>query len=137
MPKPLRGLALLDATLHFIEEHPEAYDQSVWGELPSDYCASASVPDAEDPMPCGTTACLAGWAAYLGGARITWDPDDGTMYANKNYVRATAADFLGIPFRKAIWRDGPYTTDRPGLFAADNSLTDLHALRDAIAEGTY
>lgn len=52
--KPPLNFRLLRRIIRKLETTPEAYKQNIWGE---------SSPTA----PCGTAACLAGWAAHLDG----------------------------------------------------------------------
>jgi hypothetical protein len=48
------NIELLKKVRDKIATTPEAYDQSIWGRSAKD-------------APCGTAACIAGWAAHLSG----------------------------------------------------------------------
>lgn len=54
MSEPRLNIELLKKVRDKIATTPEAYDQAIWGR------------SAED-APCGTAACIAGWAAHLSG----------------------------------------------------------------------
>lgn len=55
MPKSKINVALLAKVRDHILEEPRRYRQSTWGRRNA-------------LVPCGTAACIAGWAANLGGA---------------------------------------------------------------------
>lgn len=52
--KPPLNFRLLRRIITKLESTPEAYNQGKWGERNSE-------------APCGTAACIAGWAAFLDG----------------------------------------------------------------------
>lgn len=50
------------AVLDMIEQYPDQFDMSTWF-----YRAKGSVLAPQEPVDCGTTMCVAGWAAHLTG----------------------------------------------------------------------
>lgn len=54
------NIPLLRKTLEHITAHPEEWDQETWATQ----------------TPCGTTACLAGWAVTFAGHELVWDEED-------------------------------------------------------------
>lgn len=86
---PTRNTDLLHAIARQIEAQPETYDQSVW------------VSDT----PCGTTACIAGWAALLSEGDITIDEDVVYMDGGRRQidVHTYASSELGLDRHEAMW----------------------------------
>jgi hypothetical protein len=89
---------LMLAVREQITSHPETHDQTMWGRK----------------TECGTTYCIAGWAAVLSGAEPLWDIDiDDTEEAatalhagrgDKPYqrsIRTIAEEALGISYQEA------------------------------------
>jgi hypothetical protein len=86
----VRNVALLEATMTHIKDHPETHNQSV-------YMVKTS---------CGTTACYAGRAYMLGGGELiqTITP------TNAMLVRNSAKAMLGIDEQEAIKLFSPANT---------------------------
>lgn len=100
---------LLDATLDYIEAHPEEWTQDQWR--------------------CGTSACFAGHATRLAGARWKAQQPNGGDFGDLGYfavvtpdgetthVQWYAADVLGLSWHQ-----------RRLLFSGVNTLEDLKLL---------
>lgn len=76
---------LADTLEWVIEEYPDLYDQSTYGQL----------------TDCGTKACIAGWAAFLNGWKPqaiekTWSWDFLERDSEKDDVHDIAIEVLGI-----------------------------------------
>jgi hypothetical protein len=101
---------LLQRTLDYIEEHPEEWDQYLWGHK----------------TPCGTTFCFAGHAALLSGYKPVWR---GECFAyvktakGKEPMSLVAWNLLGLNER--------YQTDTT-LFYGGNSIYRLKRRVEAI-----
>lgn len=76
--KPPLNFALFRKVIKKLATTPEAYDQSLWGRKAKN-------------APCGTAACIAGWAAHLSG-KVSLE----TLQKNKDSVQAIAAKQLGL-----------------------------------------
>lgn len=76
--KPPLNFRLIRRIIEKIEATPEAYDQGVWGRR---------APTA----PCGTAACIAGWASFLGGKKSLEQ-----LHRNLKSVRKLAVDLIGL-----------------------------------------
>ncbi|MFF0183508.1 hypothetical protein [Streptomyces sp. NPDC005244] len=79
---------LLRKVRETIRRHPEKHDQGNWGLK----------------TECGTTHCIAGWAAFLSGAVIDWERElDGawsadTVNGGARSIEDYARDALGLTF---------------------------------------
>jgi len=109
------NLERLDEAIAYIEAHPEQHDQRHWFRR----------------SDCGTTACLAGTVAMLGG----WRPDFGlfggngrTLHVHKDgtrkHVGDVADELLGLSREQS-----------DALFVNATNLDDIRLFRDAIAAG--
>ncbi|MEU3899769.1 hypothetical protein [Streptomyces sp. NPDC045251] len=101
--------AVAAAVLDAIEREPEAFDMASWFWQPEGGALEpGQVPD------CGTTMCVAGWAAHLTGWTLR-----NTQYAQKGDLVAAIEDIgqraLGL--------------DRPHLFH-ESSAVAINALRE-------
>lgn len=76
--KPPLNFKLIRRIIKKIETTPEAYDQGHWGRK-------------EPSAPCGTAACIAGWASFLGGAKSLEQ-----LRRNPKSVQAISAKLLGL-----------------------------------------
>jgi hypothetical protein len=85
-----------------ISEHPSLWDQGVWRvtmsqisqendpDLYAELQAMRSTPLDPDRNACGTTMCMAGWAAELSGVDWMVDADRlGKVYNNEEYALVT------------------------------------------------
>lgn len=111
------GLVRLDAALAWIDEHPEQHDQDSW---------------IHREPGCGTTACVAGTLAQLGGGIPVWRGDESETTAEVRLpdgtVRAVcefAAELLGVPVEGDVADD---------LFYGANDRADLGEVRDRLAD---
>lgn len=72
-----------------ITSHPGTHNQEEWGER----------------SECGTTHCIAGWAAALSGAQLTWTDDtygfSQLYHANGEDPGTYAARLMGLDTREA------------------------------------
>lgn len=105
------NVELLNATLQHIIDHPEEWDQHKWF--------------------CGTTACFAGHAALIHGAKVDerFTNSDGhymvqTSLGGSRSIKEYAQDILGLDY----WQGGL-------LFSAVNTLEDLKMLVQGYSEG--
>lgn len=80
--KPPLNFALLRRVIKKIESNPEAYDQNVWGRR-------------QLTAPCGTAACIAGWAGQLGGL-VTLEQ----LRRNPKSLQRKSAKLLGLQSNK-------------------------------------
>lgn len=78
------NLALLEKVRDKIAAVPKAYDQTQWA-------------DSSDDAPCGTVACIAGWAAILSGAMT---PEEARTQTGHG-VYYTARDALRLTRKEA------------------------------------
>ncbi|MFJ8153920.1 hypothetical protein [Streptomyces sp. NPDC094468] len=82
------------AVLDRIEQYPEMFDMNNWAVLPT------GVLEPGDDIQCGTTMCIAGWAAHLTGYTLHRTPDGLGAYARKDgrryEVEFAAARVLGV-----------------------------------------
>lgn len=88
-----------------ITMHPETHKQHSWG----------------DKHPCGTTHCIAGWAAALSGADLTWT-SSGALAAvgDSHHVQVYAENVLGLDVHEA--------SDLFFEFSENRALAKLDAL---------
>jgi hypothetical protein len=101
------NVQLLEQTMRHIIDHPETHDQGIW------------VSDKED---CGTTACFAGWACLLSGAKqydVTLSQSTFSADTASGWIRADdlAVQLLGIDEDTAT-----------NLFDGDNTVDDLQRI---------
>lgn len=70
----------------WITEHPESYNQDLWGSQ----------------TECGTKHCIAGWACVLSGVQLSWyyayDDDVSYTFMTKDgaHISTVARDLLGL-----------------------------------------
>ncbi|MFF9310126.1 hypothetical protein ACF1BS_04360 [Streptomyces sp. NPDC014748] len=110
-PYPTTPATVAAAILDAIERHPDALDMGNWAHIP----AGDLKPD--DEIQCGTTMCIAGWAAHLTGYTLHCYGD--------NDVEAVK-DGVAYPVEEAATQALGLTLDANGMFW-------LHA-QDALAE---
>ena len=91
--KPPLNFRLIRRIIKKIETTPEAYDQNVWGRR-------------DNKAPCGTAACIAGWACFLGGEKSLEQ-----LRRNPKSVAGIGVKLLGL-FKS---RDG-WVADETGMF---------------------
>lgn len=99
------NIELLKQVRDKIAATPQAYDQTTWA--------------APSPLaPCGTAACIAGWACLLSGAMSAKELYRiGQDYDPDGVIQATAANHLGINDREAeILFDGDPGESWPSFF---------------------
>lgn len=70
--------AVAAAVLDAIALHPGSLHMGSWASLPDGDLAPG------DPVQCGTTMCIAGWAAHLTGYTLCADDEDPGVYAFKD-----------------------------------------------------
>jgi hypothetical protein len=114
---------------------PEQFDMSSftcgW------YDRDAVTKDSEDfTPPCGTTACYAGWTAYLAapvGSEVqgsyVWEPGKSSQHVEDYAIKA-----LGITPGQAealFYLKGIDQVEAAVRYLADNPDADYHSLRDA------
>lgn len=86
-----RARRVLDA----IRAHPTAFEVTSWVRPPDDAGLEFLLRPGQNPAECGTTLCVAGWAAWLGGWAIA---PSGRAYKEgaASWVALAGAEFLGI-----------------------------------------
>lgn len=75
---PPLNFALFRKVIKKLEAAPEAYNQNTWGQK-------------SDIAPCGTAACIAGWAAHLSG-KVTIEE----LHRRTTSIRDIAGSQLGL-----------------------------------------
>lgn len=109
------NLDKLDEALAYIEAHPGEHDQHAW------FTRRAR-------GWCGTTRCVAGTVAWLGGWEPVWDgasaEDVRGPGGQVRYVGAVAQEILGASDDQVS-----------ALFYVADDLDELRDFRDQIAEG--
>lgn len=77
------------AILDKIEQYPENFDMDSWATLPN------AVLEPCGELPCGTTMCIAGWAAHLTGHTLhrTWEGNG--VFTKKDGVRGDVEHVAG------------------------------------------
>lgn len=95
---------LLERVRQIILMRPELHNQQTWGRTPSDVPVGVTSARAETGEYCGTTACVAGWAAILSA------PEDALMRdgcicvgANEFSISLYAARQLGLSWDQQTW----------------------------------
>jgi len=101
--------------------HPETHDQFMWARK----------------TECGTTYCIAGWAAVLSGQQLLWERADKGAYEEAFWIQATpSAEPAARRFISGFARDAlgltPYEAAK--LFASDLSEDEALAVLDALIE---
>jgi hypothetical protein len=86
--KPPLNFRLIRQIIKKIETTPEAYDQNVWGRR-------------DDKAPCGTAACIAGWACFLGGEKSLEQ-----LRRNPKSAAGVAVKLLGLFKPRNGWDGG-------------------------------
>ncbi|MBB3752434.1 hypothetical protein FHT44_004946 [Mycolicibacterium sp. BK634] len=79
-----RNIFALRAVRDLIKKSPEKHAQDSWAAIEADQIVFPEGGVAK--VSCGTTACVAGWAATLAGAKFLIEEDDledGVYYAEK------------------------------------------------------
>lgn len=84
MANMTRNIFALNAVRSLIKASPEKHDQGDWASIDVE---QIEVPDgATVRLSCGTTACVAGWAATLAGAKFLFSSDsidEGAYHASE------------------------------------------------------
>lgn len=83
--------------LEIITEHPENHDQSTWCE-PGVH-SLLYISTVEDVTGCGTTMCVAGWAALVDEYKIDTSLDLAVKGRSRMTIRAAGERALGVDFR--------------------------------------
>lgn len=83
---------LFNDIANMIQKQPERYDQGTWGSV-----------RAGRTLDCGTSHCIAGWAATLALPREAWQPDEYGDYDDivtvdglERYIGEWAGEVLGL-----------------------------------------
>lgn len=97
--KPPLNFKLIRKIIKKIETTPEAYDQSVWGKK-------------EPSAPCGTAACIAGWACYFGEKKTLKQ-----LWRDPESAATIGAKLIGLD-------KGDYWTDNPDEYGMFNGFAD-------------
>ena len=133
----LRGLALLDKIIEIIEAHPELHDQHVWAKVSSFPGLTRGWDLNRDgdtvPETCGTTLCVAGWAAHLCGAQLEYRVSGWTRLVLTADYATMDGSFLRIDTlaRQLLELDADFAEE---LFHDNNTLNSIKSLRDEFAE---
>jgi hypothetical protein len=110
-PSPL-NTALLERVRQLILMHPGLHDQGTWGQTMYGRRSLAKIAAlAEVGSPCGTTACVAGWAAIFTAPEDAYLCDAYIYIGTKAHAISTyAGRQLGLTWAQQCW-----------LFAGDAS----------------
>lgn len=113
----MADIARFDRALDHIEAHPERHEQGVW---------------VRKSVNCGTAGCIAGWVVvqeYPDAEFVQDSHDHGGSYSSValpggvESIEQVARGLLGID-----------TGQGDALFASGNTLDELRAMRDLLAE---
>jgi hypothetical protein len=89
------------AVLDAIEARPDTLYMKTWATLPT------GVLRPGDELQCGTTMCIAGWAAHLTGYTLRREAEDVGIYAEKDghkyEVENVAIEALGLDDTELFW----------------------------------
>ena len=102
MRVPKLNVRLLRRILRHIKADPRRYNQGTWGvEKPAEHGGP----------PCGTQACIAGWAVLLSVPRRNWlrwisRSDEEMKNGEKSCIRARAKKLLGLTEEEAQYLFG-------------------------------
>ncbi|MGW3152740.1 hypothetical protein [Streptomyces sp. NPDC001089] len=108
---PQTPAAVAAAVLDAIEAHPKAFDMVTW------YWPRArhTLPPEHTPS-CGTTMCVAGWAAHLTGWALLPDGVSASKAGDTREIEDIAQDALGLTFTNLFYG------------AADNAIEGLRQI---------
>lgn len=116
---PERNVALLEATLQQIKDHPDQHFQAVWAIK----------------RDCGTAMCFAGWANHLSG----WQPVDwytgvgfGEYARSQIFAKDGEEIFAGHLASRLL---GLTTEEADILFHAENTVAMLERMVKDLANG--
>ncbi len=131
---PDRNIAGLRAVRDLIKKSPEKHNQESWVHIPVEMVDLGG--GAKALVSCGTSACVAGWAAAIAGAKYIideyTDEEDGVYYpgdvqdlaGNKRPIDHFAAEVLGLTSYEA-----------GGLFAAENTRDEVLTMLKRLIKG--
>jgi hypothetical protein len=101
---PVLNIELMERVHQLIQMRPELHDQQTWGRTPSDTPAGIISARAETGEFCGTTACVAGWAAILGAPENALIHDSAVIIGDQVFgVSIYAARLLGLSWDQQTW----------------------------------
>lgn len=92
-PYPETPAQVAGAVLDAIEARPEAFNMSAWFSHPR----SRSLKPEQEPR-CGTTLCVAGWAAHVTGWHLHADGVTGSKDGAARDIQAIAQKALGLTY---------------------------------------
>lgn len=107
----MANIELLQQTMQYIRDNPEEWDQSYWG--------------------CGTTACFAGHAVRLTGAKLLHYGD--SLFADYCLPLEAGNPVDIAEHARRVLELGNEVSQV--LFNANNTLEDLEAIVDALING--
>jgi hypothetical protein len=119
---------LIDRVVDVIEHNPDAHNQNYWAWRDMDYSLPAPPLNISiDNFPCGTTACVAGWALLLAGYAITFDEDSDIADCAENgrIIPLLARELLRLEREQA-----------EQLFGWTKDLASIRRVVDMIKEGS-
>lgn len=101
---PVLNIELMERVRQLIQMRPELHAQETWGRTPSNTPAGAISARAEKGEFCGTTACVAGWAAILGAPENALIHDSAVTIGGQEFgVSIYAAQLLGLSWDQQTW----------------------------------
>lgn len=128
-----RNIFALQAVRDLIKKHPERHDQGHWGAV------DASMLETEGPYQvasCGSTACVAGWASTLAGAKMLIDPSEhsvrGRYFAERVLTLDGDTPLIGDHAQAVL---GLASDEAKILFGAENTREEVLDMLKRLIKG--
>lgn len=136
IPDDATPAAAARAILDAIKANPQRHDQTSWVKLVDangDWLCDVPHATAIDPTECGTTMCVAGWAAHLNGWTLHSDSGIATRGDNSDtHVREIGRCLLGLS--RGAARHLFYETDEDAARKTLQGIADGEHPDDAVME---
>lgn len=123
-----RNTKLFDHIADIIESYPEAHDQGGWGGGDREIVdISFSDGDVVRQVECGTTHCIAGWAAVLTGGHPVLEVEGDETVAYWDHV----SDRSGVTYSDGSYQDDYVDVDEWARAALGITSAEAENLFDA------